>query len=663
MSHSMLRGLFKFDLFRTLLVCADVLIMTVAMGLAYVLVFEGAIPAPFLGQLPFFLGMALATTLSTFAAVGVYSRRLPHLSENEVRWIVLAATLAEVICYTSEKLFTSELWAYLIAFWTFAFVIRGLIGIYASYRSLIFPLWQLFSVPLLAGLAGAALLRIQMPQLTVPESTLPVSRTIHALYFFISTTGFILGRWALHWIFVYYKSPHRGRKRAILLGDGLELSFFTRLNEMSRSYHVVAVLDNDPLQWGMRIQNVRVLGGINLLPQVAQQMDASTVLLLKDSLSQTERNTVDLLCRENHLNLVRLGSLQESLLRSDSLSTADLLERQEYRFLPSEQDNYLKGKRVLVTGAGGSIGSELVRQILRCEPAQVILLGRGENSIFELEQELKSQGCGHLVSPVIVNITDADGLARCYTQYTPQVIFHAAAHKHVPLMENNVHEAVRNNVLGTWNVMDLAGKHQVERVVMISTDKAVAPASVMGATKRKAEQVVASCAELYNNTRYTVVRFGNVLGSRGSVVRIFLDQIRKGGPVTVTDPRMTRFFMTIPEAVSLVLASGSLGNGFGVYVLEMGKPYRIVELAEKMIRLCGLEPGTDIKIEFSGVRPGEKLEEVLVTGEEKLEATSNAQIRRLAGNLAGPRWNVPDLKTKLGTEDAKLREWLLENAY
>jgi FlaA1/EpsC-like NDP-sugar epimerase len=174
---------------------------------------------------------------------------------------------------------------------------------------------------------------------------------------------------------------------------------------------------------------------------------------------------------------------------------------------------------------------------------------------------------------------------------------------------------------------------------------------------------VASCAELYNNTRYTVVRFGNVLGSRGSVVRIFLDQIRKGGPVTVTDPRMTRFFMTIPEAVSLVLASGSLGNGFGVYVLEMGKPYRIVELAEKMIRLCGLEPGTDIKIEFSGVRPGEKLEEVLVTGEEKLEATSNAQIRRLAGNLAGPRWNVPDLKTKLGTEDAKLREWLLENAY
>jgi FlaA1/EpsC-like NDP-sugar epimerase len=226
-------------------------------------------------------------------------------------------------------------------------------------------------------------------------------------------------------------------------------------------------------------------------------------------------------------------------------------------------------------------------------------------------------------------------------------------------MEANVREAVQNNVLGTWNVMEQAGMIGAENVVMISTDKAVAPASIMGATKRKAEQVVAQAAARYPRTHYSVVRFGNVLGSRGSVVRIFMDQIRKGGPITVTDPRMTRFFMTIPEAVSLVLATGCMHGGFGIYVLEMGKPYRIADLAEKMIRMCGLEPGRDIKIEFTGARPGEKIEEVLTTGDEVLEPTKNASIQRLQ-NPQNIMVSNEFSRELIEMGDVELRQWLLK---
>lgn len=657
MSALTLRGLFKFDLFRSTLLFADIAIMTLAMGCAYLLVFDGVVPESFREQFSFFLSMATMVTLSFFAAMGIYSRRIPSLGEREVRWLVVGATLGEVVAYATQNLFASWMWAYWIAFWVFVFLARGLIGVYASYRSLLFPQWQLYAVPVLAGLVGAVLLKVQGPGLPYPDSSLPVSRSIHVLYYFISLSGFIGGRWLLHWAFLYYKKPHGKRPRAILVGDGLELFLFSRLNELARSYHVVGVLDNDPLTWGMRIQNVRVMGGLNQLEPLARQMDADTVLMLKDTLTATELTLLESVCRENKLKQVRLGSLQESLLRSDSLSTADLLERKEYRFLPNSSENYLQGKRVLVTGAGGSIGSELVRQILLCDPLQVVLLGRGENSIFELERELQTKGLLPKTASVIVNVAERDGLERCFKQFAPQVVFHAAAHKHVPLMEANVHEAIRNNVQGTWNVMDLAGLYGVERVVMISTDKAVAPASVMGATKRRAEQVVAHCAMLYSKTHYSVVRFGNVLGSRGSVVRIFLDQIRQGGPVTVTDPRMTRFFMTIPEAVSLVLASGNLQTEFGVFVLEMGKPYRIVELAEKMIRLCGLEPGRDIRIEFSGVRPGEKLEEVLVTGAERLVETTNPSIRRLVTPIEGLDGSQGSLW--LSQDMHAMRTWLL----
>jgi len=654
------RALFKFDVFRFALIIGDALIVFFTMGLGYYLVFDGVIPASFQLQRPYFLSMALSVVLALFSFLGVYSRRLPQYGERDARLIVLGALSAEVFVFVSQSVLSPEYWPYVILFWILVFVARAGVGIYASYRSFFFPTWQLLVVPAMAALAGVVTVRLQNPMFPIPDAALPISKTIHALYFFSSVSLLLVFRWTLHWLFLKYKRPHGAQLRAILVGSDAEVSLFSRINSLSGGFKIVAILDNDPLKWGMRMLDARVMGGTNLLGAVAKEYNAQTVLLLKDSLSLEEFREIESICQERSIRLVRLGSLQESLLRGDSLSTADLLERKEYR-LPSANDNYLKGKRVMVTGAGGSIGSELVRQILRCDPSQVILLGRGENSIFELERELQNSGYLNRTKSIIVNVADADGLERTFRATAPQIVFHAAAHKHVPLMEFNIHEAVRNNVLGTWNVMKWCGEIGVERVVMISTDKAVAPASVMGATKRKAELAVAEAAQKYLRTKYSVVRFGNVLGSRGSVVRLFLDQIRRGGPVTVTDPRMTRFFMTIPEAVSLVLASATLYKGFGIFVLEMGKPYRIAELAEKMIRMCGLEPGRDIQIEYTGVRPGEKLEEILVTGQEVLEPTSNASIQKLVQLPIKTESSlvVEQVNALLTGEEQSLRVWLL----
>jgi FlaA1/EpsC-like NDP-sugar epimerase len=657
-----LAGLLKFDVFRIGLIVFDILVMVSAMLFGFSLVFEGVIPDSFRMQIPYFLGIAISSTLAVFSFLGVYSRRLPQYSERDARWLVLGALGAALCGYYLEFGLSPLLWPYLIAFWSFLFIARGGIGVYASYRSYFFPAWQLLFVPLLAAIAGVAVLRLDAPAFAVPNESLPVSKTVHALYFFFSTSGFLMGRWVLQWAFHFYKRPRGHQARAVLIGADEELLVFSRLNRMSRNFRIVAMLDNDPLRWGVRIQDARIMGGIPLLSDIAESLSVEAVILLKDSLPFEEVQQVETICRERRLRLIRLGSIQESLLRSDSLSTADLLDRKEYRFLPSEGENYLLGRRVLVTGAGGSIGSELVRQILRCDPASVTLLGRGENSIFELERELGGMGFAGKVKPVIVNVADLQALSQAFEKHAPQVVFHAAAHKHVPLMETNVQEALRNNVLGTWNVAELSGKHKVERMVMVSTDKAVAPSSVMGATKAKAEQVIETVAAQFLQTRYSIVRFGNVLGSRGSVVRIFLDQIKKGGPVTVTDPRMTRYFMTIPEAVSLVLATGCLQGQFGVYVLEMGKPYRIADLAEKMIRMCGLEPGRDIRIEFTGVRPGEKLEESLANDSENLVPTEIPSVRRLSGAQAQEILHRKSIEEMLGNDEASIRAELFGNS-
>jgi len=286
------------------------------------------------------------------------------------------------------------------------------------------------------------------------------------------------------------------------------------------------------------------------------------------------------------------------------------------------------GKRVMITGAGGSIGSELCRQVARRNPEEIVLLGHGENSIYEIFMELDELFPGLHIHPVIADVRDQNRLDAIFSKFKPEVLFHAAAHKHVVLMEANVSEAVTNNILGTKNVVSTAIKYEVSRLVMISTDKAIRPSSVMGATKRLAEMLVLNAAQS-NDTTYSVVRFGNVLGSRGSVIPRFKRQIARGGPVTVTHPEMERYFMTIPEAVHLVLQASAMGEGAEVFLLNMGEPIRILDLAKDLIRLSGLDPDQDIEIVFTGIQPGEKLSETLWDQGSGFKSTAHPDIMQL----------------------------------
>jgi FlaA1/EpsC-like NDP-sugar epimerase len=313
----------------------------------------------------------------------------------------------------------------------------------------------------------------------------------------------------------------------------------------------------------------------------------------------------------------------------------------------------------LVTGAGGSIGSELCRQLAAVRPSRLVLVGHGENPIFEILQELRRDYPSQPITPVIADIRDRERITEVFAALRPHAVFHAAAHKHVPLMEENVAEAVTNNVLGTRNVVDAAVAHDTQHFVLISTDKAVHPMNVMGATKRVAEYIVQLAARRHG-LHYVSVRFGNVLGSRGSVVPTFLKQIQAGGPVTVTHPDMKRYFMTIPEAVQLVLQAGALGRGGELFMLDMGEPVRIVDLARDMIRLSGLEAGTDIEIAFTGIRPGEKLYEEMFFNDEIAEPTEHPKVLRARNG--GVLCDDADIAALIATATAPANEHALRDA-
>jgi FlaA1/EpsC-like NDP-sugar epimerase len=307
------------------------------------------------------------------------------------------------------------------------------------------------------------------------------------------------------------------------------------------------------------------------------------------------------------------------------IEVEDLLGRDPVEVDLEEMSSYLNGQVILVTGAGGSIGSELCRQIMRFSPKRLLLLDNNENNLYEIEIELKNQYNEKLIYPIVANVQDRIRIDEVFANFRPAIVFHAAAHKHVPLMELNPQEAVKNNIFGTKIVAEAADNYNCKRFVLISTDKAVNPTSVMGATKRIAEMIIQDLNRR-SKTKYAAVRFGNVLGSNGSVIPLFKKQIAQGGPVTVTHPEMVRFFMTIPEAVQLVIQAGAMGEGGEIFVLDMGEPVKIVDLASELIRLSGLEPGEDIEIKFIGIRPGEKLYEEVLTAEEGTSATKHRRI-------------------------------------
>jgi FlaA1/EpsC-like NDP-sugar epimerase len=431
--------------------------------------------------------------------------------------------------------------------------------------------------------------------------------------------------------------PARRKRRILVVGAGDAGELVVR--EMQKNAQLMQVpvcfVDDDTGKQRKQIHGVPVLGTISELARLVTLKRIDEVIIaIPSAPGRVVRHVADI-CRSRSVPFRTMPGLYELLggkvnvNRLREVEITDLLRREPAHLDEALIGESLGGRRVLVTGAGGSIGRELCRQIARWGPAELVLFGHGENSIFETLLELGENFPSLPLHPVIGDIRDRDRLENIFDSFNPQTVFHAAAHKHVPLMEVNIEEAITNNVLGTRNVVEAALSSGVERLVMISSDKAIRPSSVMGATKRLAEAQVLDAARR-SGRAYSVVRFGNVLGSRGSVIPIFKRQIARGGPVTVTHPDMRRYFMTIPEAVHLVLQAFAMGKGGEVFVLNMGEQVRILDLAEDLIRLSGLEPGKDIEIVFTGIRPGEKLSEELWDSWAKYEPTAHPDIVLLA---------------------------------
>ena len=468
-------------------------------------------------------------------------------------------------------------------------------------------------------------------------------------------------------------------KRAIIIGAGDAGALVVRELQKTSQLNLIPVgfLDDDPAKQKHSIHGVTVIGTVNDLSSAIDLHRVDEVIIAIPSAPGQLVRAINDVCRVKGIPSRTMPGIYEliggkvSVNRLREVDITDLLRREPVRVNDEAVGAALEGKRVLVTGAGGSIGRELCRQIARRDPSELVLLGHGENSIFEILLELNQEYPNLNLSPAIADIRNAERLAQIFAQHQPQVVFHAAAHKHVPLMEVNIVEAITNNVIGTRNVVHAALSHNVERFVLISTDKAVRPSSIYGATKRLAEMIVLDAGKQVDaktskqvdtytgrqgntqyevrNTKhaYSVVRFGNVLGSRGSIIPIFKNQIAGGGPVTITHPDMYRFFMTIPEAVYLVLQAASMENGGETFVLNMGEPVRILDLAEDLIRLSGLEPQRDIEISYTGIRAGEKLTEELWDEGTPLTKTLHPDIFRLDADASSSDLNLPQAIERL----------------
>lgn len=428
------------------------------------------------------------------------------------------------------------------------------------------------------------------------------------------------------------KSNTRRPVRTLVVGagDGGQL-FINTVIERKLDFDLVGIVDADPSKLNSYIRNVKVIGNRTDIPALVKDLEIEQVTIAIPSLPGKERESLVEICNSVNVKVNSMPSIEDIIAGNISVSSlkeidiADLLGRPEVVLDQEKLRSYFKDKTVLVTGAGGSIGSELCRQVARFKPDRLILVGHGENSIYLIHQEMVSlYGAELELIPVIADIQDRDLMFSVMKEFQPHVVYHAAAHKHVPLMEFNPHEAVKNNIFGTKNVAEAAKEAGVNKFVMVSTDKAVNPPNVMGATKRVAEMIVTGLNG-DGNTQFVAVRFGNVLGSRGSVVPLFKEQIKKGGPVTVTDFRMTRYFMTIPEASRLVIQAGYMANGGEVFVLDMGEPVHILDLARKVIKLSG-HTEEEIQIVETGIRPGEKLYEELLSTEERISEQVHEKI-------------------------------------
>ena len=462
-------------------------------------------------------------------------------------------------------------------------------------------------------------------------------RTYHFLYFFIllllSAGIRFLYRTVRMQITSRVNSANVQTSRVMLIGAGETGHMVIRdvLSSASVMKELCCIIDDDKNKVGSYINGIKVVGDRYSIPENAEKFKINEIIIAIPSASRKELSELINICTSTGCKLkitpsvteIMEGHISATLLRD--VSVEDLLGREPVNVELDLVMGYVSGKTVLVTGGGGSIGSELCRQIAGHKPKQLIIVDIYENNAYDIELELRHNFPELNLVVLIASVRNLDRLDSIFSKYRPNLVYHAAAHKHVPLMENSPNEAIKNNVLGTYNTVKTADKYGVERFVLISTDKAVNPTNVMGASKRICEMIIQTFGH-HSKTEFVAVRFGNVLGSNGSVIPLFKKQIENGGPVTVTHPDIIRYFMTIPEAVSLVLQAGAYAKGGEIFILEMGEPVKILDLAKNIIRLSGFVPDRDIKIEFSGLRPGEKLYEELLMEEEGLRDTDNKLI-------------------------------------
>ncbi|WP_258359784.1 polysaccharide biosynthesis protein [Moorella sulfitireducens] len=502
-------------------------------------------------------------------------------------------------------------------------------------------LWQYASINELLAIVTATftgtLGSVSFAYFRMAGGTFPLPRSVFVLWTILIIA--LVGLSRLSWrLFREYRFPvaRNGGRAVLIVGAGdagamVAREYRNRSNGYGGEAHPVGFVDDDPNKQGRILYGLPVLGTREDIPRLVEELGVEEIVIAMPSVRGRVIREIVEICHGTGADLRILPGIYDILdgtVKMDPIREVrieDILGREPVRVDLAAMAGYLTGETVLVTGAGGSIGSELCRQVAGFGPGLLILMGHGENNIYEIHQELSRDYPDVQLVQAIVDVKDEAAVDQLFRQYRPAVVFHAAAHKHVPLMEMNPAEAIKNNVLGTRVVARAADKHRSKVFVLISTDKAVNPTSIMGASKRVAEMVVQEMARR-SRTRFAAVRFGNVLGSRGSVVPLFQRQIAAGGPVTVTHPEMTRYFMTIPEAVQLVIQAGALVRGGEIFVLDMGEPVKIVDLARSMIILSGYVPGRDIEIVFTGIRPGEKLYEELLTAGEGVNATSHERI-------------------------------------
>lgn len=553
-----------------IILVVDFLVIWASIVIAYLFRFNADIPSGYVSQLYIFAFAATLACSITFAYFNMYKRMWQYASIGEIIALVKAVLSGLVLAY---------LWTYLIT--------------------------------------------------TDPVPLSIATRTLETMLLFMGGSRFV---WRL--IRVNRSAKNTMNTNILVVGAGDCGAIIAKEIMTNRSFiqsKLVGFIDDDPYKRHMQVMGYPVLGNRGNIVEVVRQHGIHDIVIAMPSSKRAEISDLINICMQSGAKVKIIPAIDDIITGRLAIQTLrnveveDLLGREPVRIDMERVMDYVTGKIVLITGAGGSIGSELSRQIASFGPKKLLLLGHGENSIYTIEMELRTKFPRAALETVIADIQDRARMDEVFKQFKPQVVFHAAAHKHVPLMERNPSEAIKNNVFGTRNVADAADKHGAERFVMISSDKAVNPTSIMGATKRIAEMYIQSL-NTASSTQYVAVRFGNVLGSRGSVIPRFKEQIAAGGPVTVTHPEMVRYFMTIPEAVQLVIQAGAFAQGGEIFILDMGKPVRILDLAKDLIRLSGLEPEADIPIHYSGLREGEKLYEELLTESEATTATQHERI-------------------------------------